>query len=280
MSGFLRVLATLGVVYVVYAALIFFAQRSLLYPGRSRGAAEPAAPLGPDVEQHWLDVPSGRVETWLLRPIPDRRVGRGPAALWFHGNGERIDDWPELLGDVRRLGLAVLLVEFPGYGRSTGAPTEATIMSAATRAYDFLAARDDVDPDRIVAFGRSLGAGAACAVAKHRRVAALVLHSAFTSVRPFAKQYLVPGFLARDVFDNRRAVAAYAGPVLVLHGRRDEVVPYSHGAELARAARDAELVTYETTHNEFPVERLGEDLGSFLRRRGLLAAAPPTVERE
>lgn len=277
-SGLFRVLAALGAAYVGYAALVFLAQRSLLYPGRSRGAAheaaEPAVHFGPDLERHWLDVSGNRVETWLLRPIPAGVVARGPAALWFHGNGELIDDWPELLGDVRRLGLTVLLVEFPGYGRSSGEPTEATITEAAIAAYDFLVTRHDVDPARIVAFGRSLGAGAACAVAKHRPVAALVLHSAFTSVRPFAKRYFVPGFLARDVFDNRRVVEAYGGPVLVLHGRRDEVVPYPHGAELARAARDAELVSYETTHNDFPVERLAEDLGSFLRRRGVLAAAP------
>ncbi|MGQ0723150.1 MAG: alpha/beta hydrolase [Candidatus Eiseniibacteriota bacterium] len=271
----MRVILVIGAVYVVYAAVVFFAQRTLMYPGTSRVAAEDAAPRGPGFERHWIEVEGGRIEAWWLGPVEDAAADsapappspdasapptRRPAFLWFHGNGELIDDWPELVRGVRELGAGVLLVEFPGYGRSSGKPTEATITAAAVAAYDWMAARSDVDPARIFAFGRSLGGGAACAVAARRDVAGLVLHSTFTSVRPFAKLYLVPGFLVRDVFDNRRVVAAYDGPVLVLHGRQDEVVPYSHGVALARVAKQGTLITYETSHNDWPVERLAGDV--------------------
>jgi hypothetical protein len=260
----MRVILVIGAVYLVYAAVVFFAQRALLYPGASRVAAEDAAPRGSGCERHWIEVEGGRVEAWWLGALPAGGTGRRPAFLWFHGNGELIEDWPELVQGVRELGAGVLLVEFPGYGRSSGKPTEASITEAAVAAYDRLAARADVDPKQIFAFGRSLGGGAACAVAARREVAGLVLHSTFTSVRPFAKLYLVPGFLVRDVFDNRRVVAAYAGPVLVLHGRRDEVVPYEHGVELARVAKRGTLVTYETSHNDFPGERLAGDVEGLL----------------
>jgi hypothetical protein len=267
-----RVILVLGAVYVVYAAVVFFAQRALLYPGTGRVAAEDAAPRGPGFERHWIEVAGGRVEAWWLGALPAGGVDaapsvpaeRRPAFLWFHGNGELIEDWPDLVQGVRERGVGVLLVEFPGYGRSSGRPTEASITEAAVAAYDLLAARSDVDPGRILAFGRSLGGAAACAVAARRPVAALVLHSTFTSVRPFAKHYFVPGLLVRDVFDNRRVVAAYDGPVLVLHGRHDDVVPYSHGVELARVAKNAKLVTYETAHNDFPGERLAADVGTIL----------------
>jgi fermentation-respiration switch protein FrsA (DUF1100 family) len=177
-----------------------------------------------------------------------------------------------LVRDVRELGMGVLLVGFPGYGRSTGAPTEATIGEAAVAAYDLLAERADVDAARIAAVGRSLGAGAACIAARERPVAALVLLSAFTSVRPFARQYFVPGFLAADVFDNAHMLARHEGPVLLIHGRLDDVVPYSHALALTRASSRARLVTYECAHNDFPFERLAETVGPFFAEAGVLRA--------
>jgi pimeloyl-ACP methyl ester carboxylesterase len=266
-----RIVATLGGLYLVYAGVVYLAQRSLLYPGRSRAAPDDAAMRAAGARPFRLPIRGGEVEAWYLAPVPARTT-RGPAALWFHGNGELVDDWPPLVEDIRGLGVGVMLVGYPGYGRSSGKPSEATIGEAAIAAYDRLAARDDVDPARIVAVGRSLGAGAACIVAHERRVGALVLLSAFTSVRPFARHYFVPGFLAADVFDNAGVLASYEGPTLLLHGRFDDVVPYSHGEALARVSSRAQLVTFECAHNDFPFERLAEIVGPFLREAGVLAS--------
>src|SRR5439155_16972815 len=105
-----------------------------------------------------------------------------------------------------------------------------------------LAARDDVDPQRIVAMGVSIGGGPACELALSRPVRALVLLSTFTSIDEFARAFWLPPFLARDRFDNRARVSAFAGPVLVLHGRHDELIPFAHGQALAAAAKHAQFV--------------------------------------
>jgi hypothetical protein len=111
-------------------------------------------------------------------------------------------------------------------------------------------------------------------------VAALVLQSTFTSVRSFAWRYLMPPFLVRDPFDNLAAVRGFTGPVLVIHGRRDGIIPFRHGEALAAAAREGSLVPLECGHNDCPPDWSAylDILEAFLRGEGLLAtprSGPP-----
>lgn len=241
-----RLMATLAVIYLGYAGLWYFCQRTLIYPGRTI-RVPPAPPAG--VIPYWLETGAGRTEAWLL-PALGKATGRQPALLFFHGNGEVIDVLPDELAWLRALGFQLLLVEYPGYGRSPGQPTERRITAAAIAAFDLLAARDDVDSRRIVAFGRSLGCGAAAALARQRPLAALVLQSPFTSLRPFARRMLLPTLLLRDRYDNRAALRDYGGPVLILHGRRDTIVPFAEGRHLAAVARQGRLVPLDCGHND------------------------------
>jgi fermentation-respiration switch protein FrsA (DUF1100 family) len=173
--------------------------------------------------------------------------------IFAHGNGEVIDYWPDVMQMFADRGVAVLLVEYPGYGRSDGKPTQKAIAHAFTAAYDWLAGRRDVDSRRISAVGRSLGGGAVADLSRQRSLAALVLTSTFSSVRDIAwRGYFLPGFLALDPFDNRRAVAGFDGPVLVIHGRRDDQLPYRHAEALAGASTRAQLVALDCGHNDCP----------------------------
>lgn len=272
----LRLLILGAAVYAAYGALCFIFQRSLMYPGRAISvAAQPS--LFPGIVPLRLDTAFGRVEAWFL-PAKAMMEGRkGPVLLFFHGNGEVIDFLPEEAEEFRALGVGVLLVEYPGFGRSEGSPTEESITAAAVAAYDAVIGQRGVEPGKVVAFGRSLGAGAACALSRQRPLAAIILQSPFTSTRPFTRRMLLPGFLVRDVFDNRQALAAYQGPVLVLHGIHDDIIPVAHGRELARAARRGRLVELYCAHNDCPPDR-GEFRGivaGFLRDEGILEPLPP-----
>ena len=182
------------------------------------------------------------------------------------------DFWPEALKRFPAMGVGLLLVEYPGYGRSAGSPSQESISETFTRAYDTLAARPDVDPTRIAFFGRSLGGGAVCDLAAKRPAAALILMSSFTSVRSFAIRYLAPSFLIRDPFDNLAAVRNYPGPVLVIHGDSDEVVPFSHGQALHAAARNGKMIVYPAGHNDCPPDWavFWRDIENFLRAEGIL----------
>lgn len=266
-----RIVSSIALVYGCYAALCFFAQRLVIYPGRGiRASAAPPAPSA-GITPIWLETRFGRTEAWLLPGEGDSR-GRRPAVLFFHGNGEIIDTLPGEMEGFRELGISVLLVEYPGYGRSEGNPSEASITAAALAAYDAVIRRDDVDPGRIIAFGRSLGGGPACALSRQRPLAALILQSPFTSTRAFTLRFLLPGFLMRDVYDNRAALAAFPGPVLILHGRYDDIVPFSHGVELARVARKADFVPLDCAHNDCPPDwrEFRRIVADFLRAHGVI----------
>jgi fermentation-respiration switch protein FrsA (DUF1100 family) len=259
-------------IYVAYCGILFFMQRQMMFPRDLIGPAPEIRANIPGMETKWLDMPGGRVETWYLPPIRDPGAGPAPAVIFAHGNGELIDFWPETLQPLTRMGLGVLLVEYPGYGRSMGSPSQTSIVRAFVAAYDWLAARSDVDESRIVLFGRSLGGGAVSQLAARRPAAAMIFTSTFTSARWFTRRYLVPGFLMRDPFDNLPVIREYHRPVLIAHGRRDGVVPFDHARQLAEAAPRGTLLAYDVGHNDFPPNwpEFWREVAAFLREADIL----------
>jgi fermentation-respiration switch protein FrsA (DUF1100 family) len=224
-------------------------EQLILFPGHLLGAPSRLPEVG-GLEKMSLLSPEGEVEAWFLPAFGARPEERRPAVIFAHGNGEIIDEWVHELEPYRALGVGVFLPEYRGYGRSAGTPSEAAITQDFVELYDRLVRRPDVDGARIVLHGRSLGGGAVCALAKQRAAAGLVLESTFTSVAAVARRWLIPPGIVTNRFDNEALVREFSGPVLVLHGRRDKVIPYSHGEALARVARQAKLVTYDCDHND------------------------------
>ncbi len=169
-------------------------------------------------------------------------------------------------------GLNALIVEFPGYGHSEGKPSRSTLLETFSKAFDWLAARDDVDADRIVAHGRSLGGGVVGDLALNRPIGALVLQSTFSSASAIARGMFVPGFLVRDRFDNRRAVSDFSGPVLLMHGLRDDVIPYAHAEALAASREGLDITEIDCAHNDCAPEwpRIVASVTAFLRSHAVL----------
>lgn len=203
------------------------------------------------LERWWREVDGVRVEAWYLPPLRAPE-GPGPAVIFAHGNAERIDDWPERLRPYREMGLAVLLPEYRGYGRSGGAPSERAIVDDFAHFYDRLADRSDVDSRLVVLHGRSLGGGVVGTLSERRPVAALVLESTFTSVPDLASHWMVPAAALRDRFDTRAVLQGSDTPTLIFHGTRDTLIPIRHAVELDRVAWDSHLVTFDADHNDMP----------------------------
>ncbi|MEX2205259.1 MAG: alpha/beta hydrolase [Myxococcota bacterium] len=270
----LAALLVLAIAGVAIVALLFRLQRAVLFPAPGARGPEPdLAAYG--AERVWLELGSGRSETWLLaghggrEPSAGREARGGPLLVFAHGNGERIDDWLDAFETPRAWGAAVLLVEYPGYGRSAGVPSQASVRAAMIAAYDWALTRPGVDAARVVGWGRSLGGGAVCALARERALAGLVLESTFTSVRSMAQRLGLPAFLVRDPFDNLEALGSYSGPVLIVHGEHDEMIPVEHARTLHAALPGSRLLLEPGCgHNDCP--RPWNALREFLLETRLL----------
>jgi pimeloyl-ACP methyl ester carboxylesterase len=248
----------------IYLGSLFLVQRRLLFPipARTPNLAESGA------EVVRLAI-AGGASYGLLLPAAGA-PGRAPLIIFTHGNAELAADWTAMFDEVRAWGVWVLLVEYPGYGGADGAPTEVSIGQAVHAAYDWALADPRVDAKRVVAYGRSLGGGAATRLAADRKLAALILESAFASVADFAGNLLAPRFLVRDVFDNRAALASYRGPLLMIHGTRDTIVPIGQARQLATIVPGARLHEINCGHNDCP--RQWGLIRQFLTETGVLSS--------
>jgi fermentation-respiration switch protein FrsA (DUF1100 family) len=247
MSRLVFAALAIAVLAGAYLAALYLGQRRLLFPVPPYS---PNANLG-RAEIVRLPVSGGEALAYFLAP-PASFDGPAPLLIFMHGNAEFADDWLPTFEDVAAWGVGALLLEYPGYGASAGSPSERSINEAALAAYDWAQRDSRIDGKRIVPYGRSLGGGPAVRLAVDRKAPALILESSFTSVADFAAQVLAPGFLVRDRFDSVTTLASYRGPLLVVHGSRDSVIPIAHGRALAAAVPGAKFFELPCGHNDCP----------------------------
>ena len=266
---FRRRLIVAGVVVFAIVAGGFIAtwavQRFVTFPRPPATAWNPAARHAAGGEQVWLDVGGDRVEAWLL---PARSPGaNAPLIIYAHGNGELIDMRAQDFTRPRDAGYAVLQVEFPGYGRSEGSPSEESVTAALVAAYDWAVASRRFGAQRISGFGRSLGGGAIAQLAARRPLATLVLESTFENLEDVVMAYGVPRWLLLNHFDTGKVLRSYRGPVLLLHGTHDPVFASSQAEALAGIAQHATLHLEPCGHNDCPPQ--WELVLSFLGLNGV-----------
>jgi len=169
--------------------------------------------------------------------------------LWFHGNAGNISHRVNNIMWLNRiLGVNIMIIDYRGYGRSQGKPSEDGLYQDAEAAIEFLVSERGVNPEtELVLFGRSMGAAVAVEMAVRHRVRAVILESGFTSVRDMAQRiypFLPMSLLIHAVearYDTISKVGNVNAPVMVLHGDRDEIVPFKLGEELFEAASEPKV---------------------------------------
>ena len=231
--GLLAIIVIVTLVASGLLALLWTQQRRLIYfpsPGPVPSAAT-VLPGGRDVVLETADGMS--LGGWYF---PAR--GRRGAVLVCNGNAGDRSLRAELALALNRMGLSVLLFDYRGYGGNPGKPSEGGLTADARAALDWLGAQPDVDSQRIVYFGESLGAAVALGLAVERAPAALVLRSPFTSLPDVAAvhyPWLPARRLLLDTYPSIDRIASLRAPVLVIAGDRDDIVP----AALSRRLFDA-----------------------------------------
>jgi len=155
------------------------------------------------------------------------------AVLFLHGNAEDLGDLLPRLEAMQARGYSVLAIDYRGYGTTPGRANEANVVADSAAALRHLCAAEGIAPADVIIYGRSMGGGPGVVLASRQRVGALVLDGAFTSA--FRVVTRVP-ILPRDRFPNVARLPAVRCPVLVIHGTRDQTVPWSHGRRLFQVA--------------------------------------------
>jgi fermentation-respiration switch protein FrsA (DUF1100 family) len=267
-----RMLTTIWVIagaVAVVLALGWLLQRRLIYFPLPQDVP-PVATTLPGAEDVAFATADGlRLRGWFAPPA----TSSGATVLVFNGNaGDRSFRAP-LAAALRRAGLAVLLFDYRGYGRNPGRPSEKGLMADARAARRYVGSRDDVEPSRVVYLGESLGAAVAVALAVERPPAALVLRSPFTSLADVGRRhypFLPSGLLRRDRFDALAQLRRLGGPVLVIAGERDRLVPPAQSRRLYEAAPGAKrfVLLPGADHNDVELlagRQLIEEVTQFLR---------------
>lgn len=206
----------------LYGLLAFGASRMLYFPMKYPAGNWAAGHLAGAEDVFVRDG----LHAWHI-PIPDTN---SLVTLHLHGNAGNITHRLLTASHIRQAGSAVLLLDYRGYGKSTGRPTESGLYDDATAAYDWLVRRGY---RRIVLHGESLGTAVAAELALRRPCTALILEAPFTSARAVAGKVLpVLGPLLTWGFDTRSRLPKVNAPVFIIHGDKDEVIAYEFGQEL------------------------------------------------
>lgn len=225
-----------GLVYAVLLALIWFAQEKLLFMP-SVLPAEHRFAFGADVHEDWIEVPGAKLHALHLRNAAPRGV-----VFFLHGNAGNLDSWFVNADFYRRLNLDLYMLDYRGYGKSSGRIDSQMQLEADVRAAWARIAARYAGSKRVIV-GRSLGTALAAGLAAELQPELTILISPYESMAALAREHYrwVPGALLRYPLRTDEALARIKSPVLLLHGERDEIIGPQHSARLQRAAPHAEL---------------------------------------
>ncbi|WP_255398820.1 alpha/beta hydrolase [Nitrosovibrio sp. Nv6] len=269
----IRMLLNLGIMvaiaYVIFAAVIFFVQpRLVYYPEYGRSITQTPDDLGLAYETVELATDDGEILHGWFVPAPDA----AGTVLFFHGNAGNISHRMGYLLMFYRLGYNTFIIDYRGYGQSSGAPSESGTYKDAQSAWQYLTEKKDIAPSNVVLFGESLGAAVAAWLAAREKPALLVLASAFTSVPDMgAKLYpfLPIRLLSRFEYNTLEYLRSVNCPVFIAHSPQDEIVPFEQGRALYEAAPDPkQFLELQGGHNNgfiYMQEDWQEALGEFIR---------------
>ncbi len=252
--------------YLVFSAGLYFFQSHLVYfPDR-------AIVTTPDKEG--LRYQAASFEAWDGVKLSGWFVPTDEAkgvVLFFHGNGGNISHRIHYVRFFHRMGLSVLLFDYRGYGESGGRPSEQGTYYDAEAALRYLVFSHRLPPSKIIFFGESLGGAVATWLAQRHKPMALILQSSFTSIPDMASEsypYFPVRWLARFDYNTIEYLQKVHAPLLVIHSREDEMVPFSHGRRLFDAAVGPKtFLEISGSHNEgflISEKEIGSNLTTFL----------------
>lgn len=270
MRMFWNLLISIVLAYALVVALVFvFQTRLVYYPEIGREVAITPQSYGLAFEPAEIRTSDGEtLQAWWV-PAADARG----TVLLLHGNAGNMSHRLDYLLMFHRFGYSTLIMDYRGYGRSTGTPSEEGTYRDAEAAWDYLRQARSVRQQDLVIAGESLGGGVASWLAARVAPRAVLLFSTFTSMGDLGSEiywFLPVRLINRMRYDNVANLERINAPLFVAHSRDDEIVPYAHGRRLFEAAREPkEFLEMRGGHNEglvFARKEWAAQLGAFLDR--------------
>ena len=258
-----------GVLYGVVCLYLFLAQAKLIFYPDLPSRELAASPADIALEYESLSIKTSdqiMLHGWFVPASEEKGT-----LLFFHGNAGNISHRLDSLKIFHDLGLSVLIIDYRGYGRSQGTVSEKGTYLDAEAAWNYLTEIRKTPSEKIIIFGRSLGAAIAAKSAEMHTPGVLILESAFTSVPDMAGRLypiLPVRFLSRFQFNTRKSLLSVICPVLIIHSRDDEIIPFENGLQLYHSAREPKtILEIRGGHNEgflLSREKYIEGIGKFL----------------
>ncbi len=254
--------------YILFIAVLYLLQGRMLYLPNMPGRALDITPIdvGMDYQNVSIETTDGvTLHGWFIEGQSSQVL------LFFHGNAGNISHRLESIRQFRDLGLSVLIIDYRGYGQSGGKTTEDGIYRDADAAWRYLTEDRGIAPSDILIFGRSLGASVASWLASQQQPLALIVESSFTSVPDVAQElypWLPARWLSRFSHATRDYIREVRCPLLVIHSRDDEIIPFHHGEAIFAAANEPRtFLKLRGTHNDaflYDESTYMEGVGAFL----------------
>lgn len=215
----------------VYALSIrLFEDGATYFPERYPAGDWQPERSGLEVEECYFPTPDGiLLHAWYVSARADFAI------LFLHGNAGNLTHRLDALLRLRTLPANILIVDYRGYGRSPGRPSEAGLYLDAETAYRYLTETKHVPPERLILLGESLGTAVAVDLASREAVAGLILEAPFTSARDVARRVIplpLARFIIRTKFDSAAKIVSVSAPILFVHGERDTTIPIDLGRKL------------------------------------------------
>jgi fermentation-respiration switch protein FrsA (DUF1100 family) len=255
----------------LYFGFRYFEQRTIYSPDPL--VTDTPAKIRLPFKNASLDSGGVKISGWFVPADADETASTHPTLLFFHGNAGNVSYNLDRLRLFHDAGLDVFIIDYRGYGKSEGTPSEHGLGLDALAAYFFLTETRGVPAERLFLYGESLGAAVAIDLATQVRAAGMILEAPFTSTadRLTRKWPVIPwDLLLRDNYDSLGKINKINMPVLLIHSVDDEIIPFSNSQKLFATAKEPkELFKMRGPHRESFInsfDTYGDKVTSFVEQ--------------
>ena len=221
--------------YLIIVLFVYFYQRSLIYNPSENNYLNDKISFS--YEEIFIETDKNiKLKSWFI----EKDLNKFKTILIFHGNAGNLFNRVYKLNELNKLDLNILIISWRGFSGNKGKPTEKNLYHDAEEAVKWLNSRG-VNNKNIILYGESLGTGVAAEIGKRNVFGGIILESPFTSVTKAAKiyyPYLPVNIILKDRYDTIEKIQSISAPILIMHGKQDNIVPQKMGLELFEKANE------------------------------------------